>query len=112
MTAATQTRPIWGYEYMPYVKPDAAGSDIDIPCYRIFPEQDPENYICETNEHLPGGEQEKHALMISAAPELFEALRYFFNIMHDYECSVRKGYVKLALDMARQALTRANGRAI
>lgn len=94
---------------MPYVKTDDNGTDIDIPCYRIFPGEDPEKYICETNEHLSGEEQEKHACMISAAPELFEALRYFFNIMHDYECSVRKGCMKLAFEMAREALAKANG---
>ncbi len=56
--------------------------------------------------------QEAHALLISAAPDLREALEYFFNIMCDYECSMRKGYVELALEMARAALEKAKGGAI
>ena len=46
-----------------------------------------------------------------AAPELLTALEYFFNIMHDYQSSVRKGYVKHALDLARTAILKATGRA-
>ncbi|MGC4087293.1 MAG: hypothetical protein QM756_05175 [Polyangiaceae bacterium] len=107
MTTTAQTGLSWGYEYMPYVMTGDDGKDTDIPCYRVFPEDHPENYVCETNEHLPDEEQEKYARLISAAPELFEALRYFFNIMHDYESSVRKGYVKLAFGMARAALAKA-----
>jgi hypothetical protein len=45
--------------------------------------------------------------LIAAAPELHEALEFFFNIVHDYESSRRKGYVKLALDQARAAITKA-----
>ena len=56
--------------------------------------------------------QERHARLITAAPDLQEALQYFFNIMHDYQCSERKGYVKLALEMARSALEKAKGGAI
>jgi hypothetical protein len=47
-----------------------------------------------------------------AAAELHEALQFFFNIMHDYECSVRKGYVKLAFEKARKALEKAKVGAI
>ena len=50
--------------------------------------------------------------MADAAPKLFEALQYFFNIMHDYESSLEKGYVELALEMARDALAEAKGEAI
>ena len=112
MTTQSHTDLSWGYEYMPYVKTDDTGRDIDIPCYRIFPWEEPEKYICETNEHLPGEEQEEHALLISAAPDLFKALMYFFNIMHDYESSRRKGYVRLALEQSRTALEKAKGGAI
>ncbi len=35
------------------------------------------------------------------------ALEYFFNIMHDYDSSVEKGYVKYAFELAREALTEA-----
>ena len=95
---------------MPYLMSESCRSPQgkkEIPSYRIFPWEDPENYIAETNEHLPGDVQEKHARLISAAPDLREALEYFYNIMHDYECSARKGYVKHAFAMARAALAKA-----
>jgi hypothetical protein len=44
--------------------------------------------------------------------ELLDALEYFFNIMHDYECSVRKGYVKIAFHKAREAIAKAKGSSI
>lgn len=114
MTTEPHTALLWGYEYMPYLMSESAdpSREQEIPNYRIFPWEDPEKYICETNEHLPGAEQEKHALLISAAPELFKALLNFFNIMHDYESSRRKGYVKHAMDEARSALEKAKGDAI
>jgi hypothetical protein len=46
-----------------------------------------------------------------AAPDLFEALEFFFNIMHDYESSLDKGYVRVAMEQARQALARARSSA-
>jgi len=114
MTTAVHTPLSWGYEYLPYLMTEGEDRSIEVelPNYRIFPWDEPEKYIAETNEHLPGDLQEKHALLITAAPDLFEALEYFFNIMHDYDCSVRKGYVKLAFQKARQALAKAEGRAI
>ena len=112
MTTESHTELSWGYEYLPYVKTGDTGKDIDIPCFRIFPWGHPENYICETNEHLSAEEQESHARLISAAPDLFKALMYFFNIMHDYPSSLRKGYVRLALDQSRTALEKAKGGAI
>ena len=54
--------------------------------------------------------QEAHALLITATPDLFEALEYFFNIMHDYQSSVRKGYVQLALEKSRDVLAKAKPR--
>ena len=104
-------RATWHYEYLPYTTSDSDNMTIEreIPNFRIFPEDDPENYIAETNEHLPGDVQEQHALLIAAAPELFEALDYFFNVMHDYESSVRKGYIENAFNKARSALARAKG---
>jgi hypothetical protein len=114
MTTESHTALSWGYEYMPYLMSESAdpSREKEIPHYRIFPWEDPEHYIAETNEHLPGEVQEAHALLISAAPDLRGALEYFFNIMHDYECSLRKGYVELALEMARSALEKAKGGAI
>lgn len=49
------------------------------------------------------------ATLANAGPELLEAIEYFFNIMHDYESSVRKGYVTHALEKAREAIERAKG---
>jgi hypothetical protein len=102
----------WSYEYLPYTVTEADGSERELPNYRVHPEDDPELYIAETNEHRPDDQQEAHARLISAAPDLLAALSYFFNIMHDYECSVRKGYVKLTFKMARSALEKAKGGAI
>ena len=48
----------------------------------------------------------------AAASELLTALEYFFNIMHDYPSSRRKGYVKQAMDNARAAILKATGRAM
>ena len=102
----------WSYEYLPYTVTEPDGSERELPNYRIFPDDaPPDEYIAETNEHLPGEVQEAHALLIAAAPELFAALEYFFNIMHDYTSSVRKGYVRHALDQARAAIAKAQGRA-
>jgi hypothetical protein len=101
----------WSYEYLPYTVTEADGSESELPNYRIFPDDNPELYIAETNEHLPGDVQEGHARLVTAAPQLLEALEYFFNIMHDYRSSVRKGYVKQALDQSRTAILRATGRA-
>jgi hypothetical protein len=42
-----------------------------------------------------------------AAPDLHKALDYFYNIMHDYQSSSRKGYVRLAMEQARAALAKA-----
>ena len=47
--------------------------------------------------------------LADAAPDLFDALDYFFNIMHDYRSSVEKGYVQFALEKSRKALAKAKG---
>ena len=46
----------WDYEYLPYLMSEFAdpSREKEIPNYRIFPTDDPENYIAETNEHLQG----------------------------------------------------------
>jgi hypothetical protein len=66
----------WHYEYLPYtmVDPNDVAVEREIPSFRIYPEDDPENYIAETNEHLPGDVQERHARLISAAPQSLDAL--------------------------------------
>ncbi len=98
---------IWACEYLPYTSQDGR----EIPCYRIYPPDAPDEYIAQTNEDLPDQIQRKHACLIAAAPELLDALEIFFNIMHDYESSLEKGYVTLAMDMARAALATAKGHA-
>jgi hypothetical protein len=50
--------------------------------------------------------------LADAAPDLFDALDYFFNIMHDYESSVKKGYVEHALKKSRDALAKAKGQCV
>jgi hypothetical protein len=108
MTALEKSQ--WSYEYLPYTVTEADGSERELPSYRIHPDDNPELYIAETNEHLPDDIQLGHARLIAAAPELLDALDYFFNIMHDYQSSRRKGYVKHALDKARAAIARATGK--
>jgi hypothetical protein len=105
---------IWHYEYLPFFmrEPDDMTIEREIPNYRIFSVEGvdgDEDHIAETNEQLPGEVQERHARLISAAPELLDAVEYFFNIMHDYQGSVRKGYVKLALKKARAVIAKAKG---
>jgi hypothetical protein len=70
------TLAIWHYEYLPYnlFGPDETTIEREIPNFRIFPEDDPENYIAETNEHLPGDVQERYAQMIVAASKMLDAL--------------------------------------
>jgi hypothetical protein len=46
---------------------------------------------------------------VNVHDQVIDALDYFFNIMHDYEDSVRKGYVKHAMDLARAALAAGKG---
>ena len=112
MTTAPNSN-TWTYEYTPYFTPDCddLSTEVEIPNYRIFPTDDPEGYIAETNADLPGEMQERYALLIAAAPELLSVLEYLSNIMHNYECSVRKGYVEHALALARAAIASARGRA-
>jgi hypothetical protein len=81
-----------------------------LPNYRIVPIDETDNYIAETNEHRREEEQAEHASLIAAAPEMLSALEYFFNIMHDYSSSRRKGYVKHAMDIARSAILKATVR--
>ena len=93
----------WNVEYLPWKSQD----DREIPAFRITDANG--DAVCETNENLPAEVQGRAADLLAAAPALFDALDYFFNIMHDYQCSVRKGYVKHAMDLARAALATAKG---
>ena len=86
--------------------PDAFGEELTAmlnPVDILVVHQEAELYGSEDGG-LPVG-------VYKAAPELFEALEYFFNIMHDYGSSVEKGYVRLAMEQARKALARARSSA-
>jgi hypothetical protein len=98
------------YDYDPYVKSEEDGSgEHEIPCFRIYQHGTELTVVAETNEDLPSETQERYARLFASAPQLLDALEYFFNIMHDYESSLRKGYIKQALKMAREAIEEAKG---
>jgi hypothetical protein len=104
MTTTARTPGPWIYEYSPWKAQDGS----EIPAFEVHRAEK----VCDTNESCTVEEQEANARLIAAAPELYDALEHFFNIMHDYESSLRMGYVKHAMDMARAALTSAKGGAI
>jgi hypothetical protein len=64
----------WLVEYYPYLpdpsdlvdRPALAGI-VEIPCYRIFPEGEREDWIAETNPDLPREVQEEAAAIIAQA---------------------------------------------
>jgi hypothetical protein len=59
----------WLVEYCPYIKsdPDSPELEQEIPCFRIFSEDEPERWIAQTNEELPREVQEEAALIMAAA---------------------------------------------
>jgi len=59
----------WLVEYLPYVKSDPDSPELgeEIPSFRIFPEDDPERWIAQTNEDLPREVQEEAALIMAHA---------------------------------------------
>jgi hypothetical protein len=59
----------WFVEYSPYIKSDPDSPELghEIPCFRIFPEDDPERWIAQTNEDLPREVQEEAALIMADA---------------------------------------------
>ena len=91
----------WTVEYTPVTERHGG----ELPAYQVFNASG--NTVCEIDREPDEQQQAIQAALIAAAPELFKALEYFFNIMHDYESSRQKGYVKAALNMARGALDRA-----
>ncbi|MEQ1883701.1 MAG: hypothetical protein ABL967_01475 [Bryobacteraceae bacterium] len=97
------------YAYEPYTQftPDEPSEDCEIPCFRIYGTD--YTIIGETNEDLPVEIQERYARLFAAAPKLAHALEYFFNVISDYESSVRKGYIERAKQLARDALADAKG---
>jgi hypothetical protein len=60
---------IWRVAYDPLVNCDINGRQAghEIPCFRIFPEGDPERWIARTNPNLPAETQEETALLIADA---------------------------------------------
>jgi hypothetical protein len=105
MTNATHTPGPWRSDWQFIVAPDPAGVHQDIYIAEIA-ETDEDNRVA------PSEQQQANARLIAAAPDLLDALAYFYNIIHDYPSSIRKGYVKHAKDMAREALAKAKGGAI
>jgi hypothetical protein len=104
-----QTSQQWAYEYLPYVGHD----NNEIPCFRIYPEDEPEEYVAETNEHLSHDIQERYALLMTAAPDMFSALKLAESQLSEY-CAADDGRDKdahLALNAVREAIARATGRA-
>lgn len=57
----------WTYEYSPYKAQDGR----EIPAFEIHGAEK----VCDTNEDRPAAEQEADARLISAAPEMFTALK-------------------------------------
>lgn len=60
----------WQTEYKMYMNWDCANSPeagIEIPCFRIFPEGEPDRWIAQTNPELPREVQEEMALLIADA---------------------------------------------
>ena len=57
----------WLVAYCPYLKPDPdfPSREHKIPCFRIFPEDDPARWIAQTNEGLPREVQEEAALIMA-----------------------------------------------
>jgi|HubBroStandDraft_6_1064221.scaffolds.fasta_scaffold788033_1 hypothetical protein len=60
----------WLVEYNPYLIRDHSGlsaEERELPCFRIFSEDNPERWIAQTNEDLPRDVQEEAALIMAAA---------------------------------------------
>jgi len=104
MTNAAHTPGPWEYQYSPYTSQDGQ----EIPAFEVHGE----HKVCDTNENRPSEEQEANARLIAAAPELFQTLLFFFNIMHDYQSSARKDYITHAMATTRDVLEKAKGGAI
>jgi hypothetical protein len=105
------TPAIWHFEYLPYtmLDPNDVTVEREIPSFRIFPEDEPENYIAETNEHLPGDVQEQHARLISAAPQSLDALLDIKRLAEkcgDHEADPF-ALLDLIADKARAAINKA-----
>jgi hypothetical protein len=76
----------WTYQYNPYTSQDGC----EIPAWEVHGDEK----VCDTNEDRPAEEQEANARMIAATWGLLELLYEGFNITHDWQSSVRKGYIR------------------
>jgi hypothetical protein len=109
----TANTPEWSYEYLPYTVTDADGTESELPNYRIFPDDSPELYIAETNEHLPGDLQEDHARLITAAPLMQDSLLDIKRLAEKSGDHYTDPFALLDLiaEYARAAILKAAGRA-
>lgn len=105
MTQTKHSPEPWAYDYNPYAGQDGC----EIPAFEVLDAEC--NKVFDTNEDTPAELQEANARLGAAAPTLLDALTYFFNIMHDYESSIEKGYVQQAMKQAKAAIDIATGRA-
>ena len=57
----------WLVEYLPQVNTDLRHAEAgrEIPCFRIYPEGEPERWIAQTNPALPPEVQQEMALQIA-----------------------------------------------
>jgi hypothetical protein len=104
----------WYYEYLPYFMPDPDDMTIEreIPNFRIFPPDDPQNYIAETNVDLPGDQQESHARLMAASPAMLDALLDIKRLAEksgDHEADPFALLDRIT-DAARAAITQATNR--
>ena len=82
----------WAAEYTPVT----ARHGGNIPTCRVLAASG--SPICDIDGEASDEMHVARVRIIAAAPDLYEALGYFFNIMHDYESSRRKGYIRAAFD--------------
>ena len=68
------------------------------------------NKVFETNEDTPAELQEQTHASVQRPPSCSKPSP-IFNIMHDYESSIEKGYVQQAMKQAKVAIDTATGRA-
>jgi hypothetical protein len=100
----------WDYEYLPFIS-NQTGKDIpNFRIYRTDNSDDNEHYIAETNENLTANEQERHARLIAASLNMYEALKYQEMADADPAAARRKGYYEEAARSRRIALAKAEGR--
>lgn len=99
----TKVQPTWAYEYLPYTAQDGH----EIPCFRIYPEDEPDDYIAETNEHLPFDIQEAYARQITASSLMFAALKFALPYMEDLAGSSDNKGERRAAKLMRAAIARA-----